>query len=114
MKIGDMIATCMAWLNDVKAGGGTAFIHPGEELLIEGRKGSMAFWIDTKANTAVLPNASHGGCPVSIKKRFAKVHARTRSWTSRASGRKTMQARFRTEAFGYQFYYCGYSKIVLP
>ena len=62
-----MIATCMAWLNDVKAGGGTAFIHPGEELLIEGRKGSMAFWIDTKANTAVLPNASHGGCPVSIK-----------------------------------------------
>ena len=41
--------------------------HPGEELLIEGRKGSMAFWIDTKANTKVLPNASHGGCPVSIK-----------------------------------------------
>ena len=62
-----MIATCMAWLNDVKAGGGTAFIHPGEELLIEGKKGSMAFWIDTKANTKVLPNASHGGCPVSIK-----------------------------------------------
>ena len=62
-----MIATCMAWLNDVKAGGGTAFIHPGEELLIEGRKGSMAFWIDTKANTNVLPNSSHGGCPVSIK-----------------------------------------------
>ena len=62
-----MIATCMAWLNDVKAGGDTAFIHPGEELLIEGRKGSMAFWIDTKANTNVLPNSSHGGCPVSIK-----------------------------------------------
>ena len=40
---------------------------PGEELLIEGRKGSMAFWIDTKANTNVLPNSSHGGCPVSIK-----------------------------------------------
>ena len=68
-----MIATCMAWLNDVKAGGGTAFIHPGEELLIEGRKGSMAFWIDTKANTEVLPNASHGGCPVSIKNGLLKV-----------------------------------------
>ena len=74
-----MIATCMAWLNDVKAGGGTAFIHPGEELLIEGRKGSMAFWIDTKANTQVLPNASHGGCPVSIKSGLGRcLHARTR------------------------------------
>ena len=25
-----------------------------------------------------------------------------------------MQAKFRTEAFGKQFYYCGYSEIVLP
>ena len=61
---GDMIATCMGWLNDVKAGGGTAFIHPGEEMLIEPKKGSMAFWIDTYANTRILNNAVHGGCPV--------------------------------------------------
>ena len=75
-----MIATCMAWLNDVKAGGGTAFMHPGEELLVEGRKGSMAFWIDTKANTNVLPNSSHGGCPVSIKsglRKCVRVHAKS-------------------------------------
>ena len=61
-----MIATCMGWLNDVKAGGGTAFISPGEELLFEPRKGSMGFWIDTKANTDILTNSAHGGCPVSI------------------------------------------------
>ena len=35
-------------------------------------------------------------------------------WTSRASGQNTMQAKFQTEAFGKQFYYCGYSRIVLP
>ena len=54
----------MVWLNDVKSGGGTAFIHPNKGLLLEPRKGSMAFWISTKANTDVLENSRHGGCPV--------------------------------------------------
>ena len=60
-----MIATCMGWLNDVKAGGATAFIEPNEEVLFEPRKGSMGFWIDTNANTDVLKKSIHGGCPVS-------------------------------------------------
>ena len=62
-----MIATCMGWLNDVKAGGATAFIEPNEEVLFEPRKGSMGFWIDTNANTDVLKKSTHGGCPVSSK-----------------------------------------------
>ena len=65
--IGDIIATCMGWLNDVKAGGSTAFIQPNEETLLVPKKGSMAFWINTKANTDVLPKSVHGGCPVSSK-----------------------------------------------
>ena len=56
----------MMWLNDVKSGGGTAFIHPNKELLLEPRKGSMAYWIDTKANTNVLKESIHGGCPVFV------------------------------------------------
>ena len=32
---GDYIATFMAWLEEVKAGGGTAFTHPGmEDMLV--------------------------------------------------------------------------------
>ena len=31
---GDYIATFMAWLEEVKAGGGTAFIHPGKEDML--------------------------------------------------------------------------------
>ena len=54
----------MGWLNDVTAGGATAFTTPGQELLIEPRKGSIAFWIDTKANTDILEETTHGGCPV--------------------------------------------------
>ena len=37
-----MIATCMAWLNDVKAGGGTAFIHPGRVSI----QGVKSLWGD--------------------------------------------------------------------
>ena len=32
---GDYIATLMAWLEDVQAGGGTAFMYPGvEDVLV--------------------------------------------------------------------------------
>ena len=36
-----------------------------------------------------------------------------RLWTSRASGQKAMQARFRTVAMNQQFMYYDYSKIML-
>ena len=69
-----MIATCMGWLNDVKAGGATAFIEPNEEVLFEPRKGSMGFWIDTNANTDVLKKSTHGGCPVSTYIQFPNMN----------------------------------------
>jgi hypothetical protein len=41
---GDMIATTMAWLDDVVAGGGTGYDFPSKEMLVEPRRGSVAFW----------------------------------------------------------------------
>ena len=31
---GDMIGTFMGWLNNVEAGGGTAYFEPGHEVLV--------------------------------------------------------------------------------
>ena len=64
----------MMWLNDVKSRGGTAFIHPNKELLLEPRKGSMAYWINTKANTNKLKETIHGGCPVFVFFLQSKAH----------------------------------------
>ena len=52
---GDYIATFMAWLKDVPAGGGTGFTCPGYEDLLEPVKGSAAFWFD-------LTNGNHKVC----------------------------------------------------
>ena len=36
---GDYIATFMAWLEEVNAGGGTAFTHPGmEDMLVRNKE----------------------------------------------------------------------------
>lgn len=62
--LGDMVATIMAWLNPVQAGGKTAFIYPGSETLIEPQKGTVAFWINTDAKTEIEEKSTHAGCPV--------------------------------------------------
>lgn len=59
-----MIATVMGWLDDVKAGGGTAFMYPNREMLIQPTKGSAAFWFNLEANGSIEPESAHGGCPV--------------------------------------------------
>ena len=41
---GDMIGTFMAWLKDVEAGGGTAYVQPGFDGVIMPEKGAAAFW----------------------------------------------------------------------
>jgi prolyl 4-hydroxylase len=61
---GDIIATIMAWLGDVQAGGGTGFQYPDGEMLVEPIRGSAAFWIDLRANGNLEKKSSHGGCPV--------------------------------------------------
>lgn len=61
---GDMIATLMGWIADEPKGGATAFHHPGNEVTIWPKKGSVAFWygVTKKGNRDVY--TSHGGCPV--------------------------------------------------
>ncbi len=63
---GDMMATFMAWLDDVPAGGETGFDFPNNEMVVEPKKGSAAFWMNLKASGARERSASHGGCPVLI------------------------------------------------
>lgn len=59
---GDMYATLMGWLDDVGAGGGTAFT--AVEKVIMPTRGSVAFWhnLDRKGHRDL--RASHGGCPI--------------------------------------------------
>ena len=47
---GDMIATMMAWLDNVPAGGATGYDFPNKEMLVEPRRGSAAFWMDLKSS----------------------------------------------------------------
>ena len=63
---GDMIATMMAWLDNVPAGGATGYDFPNKEMLVEPRRGSAAFWMDLKSSGKREPVGSHGGCPVLI------------------------------------------------
>jgi hypothetical protein len=62
--MGDVIGTVMAWLSDVKAGGGTAFEYLNREMLVTPTRGSLAFWTSLVANGELEPESSHGGCPV--------------------------------------------------
>ncbi len=47
---GDMLATFMAWLADVPAGGGTGYDFPTKEMLVEPSRGAAAFWMDLKSS----------------------------------------------------------------
>ena len=59
-----MIATLMAWLNDVGAGGGTAYHFPNREMLVKPEKGAAAFWMNLKSDGRLERQSMHGGCPV--------------------------------------------------
>ena len=61
---GDMFGTFMAWLNDVKGGGGTAFVNPGQEMLVQPTRGSAAFWHSLDRKGFRQKAADHGGCPI--------------------------------------------------
>lgn len=64
VNTGDMIGTFMAWLKDVEAGGGTAYLQNGYDGILMPEKGSAAFWYDLMANGQRDLSTIHGGCPV--------------------------------------------------
>lgn len=61
---GDMIATVMGWLDDVRGGGCTAFDFPGYEQVIRPTRGAIAFWFNLDGKQHREARSSHGGCPV--------------------------------------------------
>jgi prolyl 4-hydroxylase len=61
---GDMFGTFMAWLDDVEAGGGTAYLEPGYQGVLMPKKGAAAFWYDLSAHGHRDFSTQHGGCPV--------------------------------------------------
>ena len=64
IRTGDMIATFMAWLNNVDDGGYTAFDHVNYEQRLEPSRGSAAFWLDLDKKGYRELRSSHMGCPV--------------------------------------------------
>ena len=65
-KQGDMAATVMGWLEDVEAGGDTAFAPgPGmNNVVVKPEKGSAAFWYDLDRKGYRDRRLLHGGCPI--------------------------------------------------
>jgi hypothetical protein len=61
---GDMIATFMAWLNDVKSGGNTACDWIGYEQTMTPTRGSAAFWMNLDKKGFRERRSQHTGCPV--------------------------------------------------
>ena len=65
-RSGDIIGTFMAWLNQVEAGGGTAFDYPYNEILVHPTRGSAAFWYNLNHKNHRSSLTHHGGCPVLV------------------------------------------------
>ena len=54
---GDIFGTMMGYLNNVEAGGATAFCKPFKEEIIQPRKGSITFWYSLGNEIAIcFPN----------------------------------------------------------
>ena len=62
---GDIFGTMMGYLNNVEAGGATAFCKPFKEEIIQPRKGSITFWYS-------LGNEIHAYV-ISIFKKFISL-----------------------------------------
>ena len=62
---GDYIATFMAWLKDVPAGGGTGFIGHDYEDVIKPERGAAALWFDLTNGNDRDDRSIHSGCPIT-------------------------------------------------
>ncbi|KAL3876427.1 hypothetical protein ACJMK2_034276 [Sinanodonta woodiana] len=61
---GDRVATFLFYLEDVKAGGATAFVNINVTVPVV--KGAAAFWYNIKKNGDADENTKHAGCPVLL------------------------------------------------
>ncbi len=61
---GDRLGTFMAYLEDVRLAGGTAF--PMLQKYIAASKNTAIFWLNLDADGLRLPTTLHGGCPVLV------------------------------------------------
>ncbi|XP_042894413.1 prolyl 4-hydroxylase subunit alpha-2-like [Penaeus japonicus] len=69
--VGDRIATFMFYLNDVKAGGRTAFYS--SKVAVTPKKGTGVFWYNLKRNGEYDRRMDHGGCPVLLGSKWVAV-----------------------------------------
>ncbi|KAL3876428.1 hypothetical protein ACJMK2_034277 [Sinanodonta woodiana] len=61
---GDRVATFLFYLEDVKAGGATAFVNINVTVPVV--KGAAAFWYNIRRNGDADENTKHAGCPVLL------------------------------------------------
>ncbi|XP_047492616.1 prolyl 4-hydroxylase subunit alpha-3-like [Penaeus chinensis] len=70
-RSGDRIATFMLYLNDVKAGGSTAFYT--SDVAVTPKTGMGVFWYNLKRNGMYDRRMDHGGCPVLLGSKWVAV-----------------------------------------
>lgn len=68
---GDRMATFMLYLNDVEAGGNTAFYN--NDVAIIPKAGTGVFWYNLKRNGEYDRRMDHGGCPVLLGSKWVAV-----------------------------------------
>ena len=92
---GQRMVTCLLYLNDVGAGGGTGF--PNLDLEVRARKGRMILFHNCHPRSNIRhPDSLHGGMPVLKGEKWACnlwFRESVYQTTSAASGRKAQPAR---------------------
>ncbi|XP_078383611.1 prolyl 4-hydroxylase subunit alpha-1-like isoform X2 [Oculina patagonica] len=83
---GNRIATFLAYMSDVEAGGGTVFTQVGTTLFPS--KGDAAFWWNLKRSGDGDDSTRHAGCPVLVGSKWVAnkwIHERGQEFRRRCS-----------------------------
>lgn len=81
---GNRIATFLAYMSNVEAGGGTVFTQVGTTLFPS--KGDAAFWWNLKRSGAGDESTRHAGCPVLVGSKWVAnkwIHERGQEFRRR-------------------------------